>query len=181
MPPLNHLSGSVVRAVMGKALIIGKVTAFQNLPASFSLSLSLGPSPSRGYRPQSHPPKEKPAVAELISGLSAAGWSQKTPGSRMRDWGSYSSPRWVGSISRRCHHFEKQKCLSFSPSTIYIYIFFFLRKKVVNQPADNVLFKCVTKCFCWLFTWPGTAVSASFPQNTAPKQNSRNITKILLQ
>lgn len=140
MPPLNHLSGSSVRAVMGKALIIGKVTAFQNLPASFSLSLSLGPSPSHGYWPQSHPPKEKPAVAALIPSLSAASQSQKTPGSRMRDWGSYSSPRWVGSISQRCHHFEKQKCLSFSPSNYY---YFFSRTKVVNQPADNVLFKCV--------------------------------------
>lgn len=32
MLPLNHLPGSGVRAVMGSALIIWKVTAFQNPP-----------------------------------------------------------------------------------------------------------------------------------------------------
>lgn len=167
MPPLNHLSGSGVRAVMGKALIIGKVTAFQKLPASFSLSLSLGPSPSRGYRPQSHPPKEKPAVAELISGLSAAGWSQKTPGSRMRDWGSYSSPRWGGSISQRCNHFEKTKMSLFQ--SVY-HIFFKEQRPSINLQTMFCL--SVLQFFCWLLTWPGTAVSASFPQNTAPKQKS---------
>lgn len=31
MPPLNHLPGSGVRAVMGNALVIQKVTGFQNL------------------------------------------------------------------------------------------------------------------------------------------------------
>lgn len=41
MPPLNHLPRSGVRAVIGNALIIKKVTAFQNLQAFLSFVLVL--------------------------------------------------------------------------------------------------------------------------------------------
>lgn len=88
MPPLNHLPGSGVRAVMGNALIIGKVTAFQNLPVSFSLSLSLGPSSSSTSWPQSHPLTREPAAAQPISGSPAAVQSPETRGgSEDEGWG----------------------------------------------------------------------------------------------
>lgn len=77
---------------MGNALIIGKVTAFQNLPASFSLFIPQ-PIPFLLFLAPVSSPNQKPAVAKPISGLKAAVGSQTTPGSRMRDWGSYSSPR----------------------------------------------------------------------------------------